>query len=448
MSLHPPSLGKLSPFIVLGSWFLLLSGAAAQSLDDSRSKARPGVVLVKPQAWSNEDQASAVEFSAFTDHSGYFVFATAKTPNLQVATAKIVKLVVYPDSPTSLTTAEQRAALQKSVDEFAALAEKYPPASKQFEKAAAPLKADMVKYDAGSVKEDGQWQLRSTYYKQKATALAELLRPELVAAPRIKEVDLNTNQYYLGLLDLAKAEPSVQSVVNGVQSLYDSLVRKADRDGLLDQLNSQTTGFDQATELIKKLKSLQPREDARANLFVQSWDKAVAAAGQLTKQITDTQALFESSMPETDDPSKPPVISADLAAGIDKLAAATRAFRSGSPPSAIRVPLQLADAMFSCEEKFPVLAKQMQARELLDAKALVDPLSSQVEIIGPKTSKALSVVQKKLTADIEKFQALRNEGKMLAGNNKPDAALKKFQMAYEIIPASDVAAQIDALNKK
>ena len=69
-------------------------------------------------------------------------------------------------------------------------------------------------------------------------------------------------------------------------------------------------------------------------------------------------------------------------------------------------------------------------------------------IIGPKTSKALSGLQKQLAAGIEKFQALRNEGKMLAENDKIEEALKKYQAAYAIIPAKDVAAQIDALKKQ
>ena len=448
MSFHLPSFGKFIPFSVLSSWVLLSSGAAAQSMDDPRTRTNPGVALVKPQAWSNDDQVAVVEFSAFTDHSGYFEFRTSKSPNFQIATAKIVKLVVYPDSPPSLTNAEQRAALQKSIDEFAALSEKYPSAVRQLERASAPLKADIDKYDAGNVKDDGRWQLRSAYYKQKATALADLLRPELVSAPRIKEVDLTTNQYFLGLQDLAQAEPSVRSVVESVRALYESLVRKSDREELLNQLNSQVITFDQATELIKKLKALQPREDARSNLFVQSWDTAVANAGQLTKQITDTQVQFESSMPAPEDSAKPPVISPGLAASLDKLAGAAKAFRSGSPPTAIRVPLQLADAMLACGEKFPALGKQIQAREYLDAKALLDPLINQVEIIGPKTSKALTGVQKKINADIEKFQALRNEGKMLAENDKIEAALKKYQQAYAIIPAKDVAAQIDALKKQ
>ncbi|MEI8311906.1 MAG: hypothetical protein WCH98_14250 [Verrucomicrobiota bacterium] len=448
MSLHLASVGKFIPFSVMSSWVLLSSGAAAQSMDDSRSRSKPGVVLVKPQAWSNDEQASVVEFSAFTDHSGYIEFRTAKAPNFQVATAKIVKLVVYPDSPPSLTTAEQRATLQKSIDEFAALSEKYPAAVRQLEKAAAPLKSDVAKYDAGNVKDDGQWTLRSAYYKQKATALADLLRPELVSAPRIKEVDLTANQYFLGLQDLAQAEPSVRTVVESVRALYDSLVRKSDREELLNQINSPVITFDQAVELVNKLKALQPREDARANLFVQSWDTAVANAGQLTKQITDTQAQFESSMPAPEDSAKPPVISPDLAVSLEKLAAAAKAFRSGSPPTAIRVPLQLADAMLACGEKFPALGKQIQAREFLDAKALIDPLTNQAGIIGPKTSKALAGIQKKLNGDIEKFQSLRNEGKMLAENDKIEAALKKYQQAYAIIPAKDVAAQIDALKKQ
>jgi len=448
MSLHRPSLGIFLPFILLSCLVLLPLSAPAQIADGPRTKESPGLALVKPQAWSKDDQATVLEFLGFTDHSGYCEFRTARVPNYQVASAKIVKLVVYPESPKSLTTAEQRAFLQKTVDDFAALSAKFPSATRQLDKAAAPLKADAAKYDAGNVKDGGQWLLRSVYYRQKATALADLLRPELIAAPRIKEVDLTMNQYYLGLQDLAKAEPSVSGVVEGIRSLYQSLARKADRDTLLNQLNSPTIGFDQAVDLVKQLKALQPGEDARANLFVQSWDTAIANAGKLTKQITDAQKQFEAAMPVSVDSVKAPAISPELSANLDALADAVKSFRSGSPPPAIRVPLHLADAMRTCGEKFPGLAKQIQAREFLDAKSVLDPLTNQVDIIGPKTAKALSVLQKKLAAEIEKFQTLRNEGKMLAENDKIEEALKKYQAAFAIIPAKDVAAQIDALKKQ
>jgi len=406
------------------------------------------MALVKPQAWSNEDQASAVEFFAYSDHSGYYEFRTAKYPNYQVPVSKIVKLVVYPDSPQSLTNAEQRATLQKTIEEFAALATRFPSAARQLAKAAEPLKSDAAKYDGGSVKDGGQWLLRSTYYRQKAAALADLLRPELLSAQKIKEVDLTVNQYFLGLQDLAKAEPSVKPVVESVRSFHESLVRKNDREELMAQINSPTITFDQATELVKKLKALQPREDARANLYVQSWDTAVANAGQITKQITDTQAQFESAMPTPDDSGKVPAIPPELASSLDKLAASAKAFRSGSPPPAIRVPLQLADAMLACAGKFPDLGRQIEAREFLDAKVSLDPLTNQADIVGPKTSKALAELQKKLNSDIEKYQNLRNEAKLLAENDKIEAALEKYQQAYKIIPAKDVAAQIEVLKKQ
>jgi len=448
MSLHRPSLGKYFLFILPGCLALLPLCAPAHIADAPHTKDSPGLALVKPQAWSNDDLATVLEFLGFTDHSGYCEFRTAKTSNYQVSTAKIVKLVVFPESPQSLSTAEQRAALQKTIDEFASLSAKFPSATRQLDKAAAPLKADAAKYDAGNVKDRGQWILRSVFYRQKATALADLLRPELIAAPRIKEVDLATNQYYLGLQDLAKAEPSVSGVIAGIRSFYQSLVRKADRDALLAQLNSPSLVFAQAADLVKQLKALQPGEDARANLFVQSWDTAVANAGKLTKQITDAQTQFEAAMPATADSIKAPAISPELSADLDALADAVRSFRSGSPPPAIAVPLQLADAMRTCGEKFPGLAKQIQAREFLDAKGVLDPLTSQADIIGPKTAKALSALQKKLAAEIEKFQALRNEGKLLAENDKIEEALKKYQAAFAIIPAKDVAAQIAALKKQ
>ena len=153
-------------------------------------------------------------------------------------------------------------------------------------------------------------------------------------------------------------------------------------------------------------------------------------------------------MPATVDSAKVPAIPPELSSSIESLADAVKAFRSGTPPAAIHVPLQLADAMRICWEKFPALSKQVQAREFIDAKSVLDPMINQVDIIGPKTSKALTGLQKKLAAGIEKFQILRNEGKMLAENDKIEEALKKYQAAFAIIPAKDVAAQIDLLKKQ
>lgn len=419
----------------------VLASALAQNSSD-----RAGIALVKPQAWSNDSQATVLEFLDFADHTGYYEFRTSRSPKYQVATSKIVKLVIFPQAQSSLSSAGERAALQSVIDDFAALSARFPSAARQLNAAAAILKADAAKYDAGNVKQDGSWVTRSAYSNQKAQELANLVRPELIAEPNIRDIDLSTNQYYVGLQELAKSDPSVKPVVDGVRSLYQSLVRKADRDDLLNQLNSPTLGFDEASALVSKLKALQPGEDARASLFVKSWDAAVAKAGELRKMITDVQTQFEAAMPAAGD--EVPEIPKELTATVDKVSAAARSFRAGSPPSAIQVPLQLSDSMVAVAAKLPGVAKQIGARELLDAKATLDALSNQADVIGIRTAKIIAALQKKLTTDIEKFQALRNEAKMLAENDKIEGAIKKYQAAFAIIPAKDVSAQIDILKKQ
>jgi len=437
-----PNLSLLPAFASL--WLTLISPLAAQSPGDAGQK--PGIAMVKPQAWSKDDQAAALEFQAVSNHTGYYQFRTEKNPAYQVPSAKVVTLIFFPVSPAEITSAPQRAALQKTIDDLAASGKRFPSAARAVDQAVAPLKSDAEKFDAGSVKVNGQWISRAVYFQQKAGALADLLRPEILAAPKIKDFDLAADQYFIGLQELASSEASVRPVIAGIQSLYDSVVRKQDRAELLRQLNAGGLTFDQAAELVKKLKTLQPQEDAAANLFVQSWDTATGKASQLTAQIKEVQGQFESSMPEAG-PSVP-ALSPELAASIGKMADAVRQYRSGTPPAAIQVPLQTADAMVAFADNLPVLDKRIKARELLDAKSILDPLLRQAELIGPKTSAAIAGTQKNVNGDVEKFLILRNEAKMLADGDKIEEALKKYEQAYAIVAAKDVAAQIEALKKQ
>jgi hypothetical protein len=43
---------------------------------------------------------------------------------------------------------------------------------------------------------------------------------------------------------------------------------------------------------------------------------------------------------------------------------------------------------------------------------------------------------------------LREEAKMLADNEKIEEAVKKYEEAFAVIPAKDVAAQIETLKKQ
>jgi hypothetical protein len=389
-----------------------------------------------------------LEFQAVSNHTGYYQFRTAKAPAYQVPTSKVVTLIFFPESPAEITSSAQRAALQKTIDDFAVAGRRFPSAASAVDQAVAPLKSDAEKFDAGSVKVNGQWISRAVYFQQKAGALADLLRPEILSAPKIKDFDLSADQYFIGLQELASSEPSVRPVIAGIQSLYDSMVRKQDRGELLRQLNAGGLTFEQAAELVKKLKTFQPQEDAAANLFVQSWDLATGKASQLTAQITAVQAEFEASVPAAVDATSAPVLTPELGAAIGKMADAVRQYRSGSPPAAIQVPLQTADAMVALADNLPVLDKRIKARELLDAKSIVDPLLRQADLIGPKTSATLAGIQKKVNGDVEKFLLLRNEAKMLADGDKIEEALKKYEQAYAIVAAKDVATQIEALKKQ
>ncbi|MEI6032647.1 MAG: hypothetical protein WCS65_00020 [Verrucomicrobiae bacterium] len=433
----------------LAAFSLLLCAAhlCAQAVGPGGAQEKPGIAMIKPQAWSKDDQATVLEFQAVSNRTGYYQFRTAKQPAYQVASSKVVSVILYPELPGSITTAGQRAALQKTLDEFAATTKKFPSAERLIGQAIDPLKADAAKYDEGNIKENGAWILRGVYSKTKAASLAALIKPEILAAPKIKDFDLATNHYFVGLKELSESEPSIRPIMAGVQSLYDSLVRKEERSIILQQLHSDSLSLDQAAALVAKLKTLCPQEEAAANLYIQSWDTATSKAEALTAQINEVQGRFETSVWQAS-ASAPPSIAPELAASLQQMSESARQFRAGSPPPIIRVPLPLADAMSAFGENLPALAGQIKARELFEAKARLDLLVGQARLIGPKTSAALAEIRKQVNGDVGKFLVLRDEGKMLVDNQKFSEALKKYELAYEVVPSQEIAAQMDALKKQ
>lgn len=436
--------------------FVLVAGPAflnGQTSDGFRATEKGGVALVKPQAWSPDDQISVVEFLSFTDRSvktspgaGYFELRTAKNPNVQIAAARIVKLIVFPDAPKDLTEPAQRADLQKMIDEFEGLSTRVPEARSAIAPSLALLKAEAAKYDGGSVKEDGVWVPRTVYFKKKAGALVELLKTEMTESGNIRSFDLENNQYFLGLQDLAAAEKSVQPMVAGVQSLFGSMKRQAERSAVMTKLRAPGLDRAGAEELVAQLNRLQPAEDKEAAAFLQSWNSAIAGAGNVTRLIEEAQAAFENGLTIGDD--KVPVVPGDVADKVRLVAASLDQFRAGHPPVQIKVPAGSADAMSACVARLPSVGTQMKARQFLEAKSILDPLVEQAPSIGPKTVAALAGVQSVVTTQIERFQALRNEAKMLADSDKIEQAIKKYEEAFAVIPDKDLTARIEALKKQ
>ncbi len=435
---------SIFPFLATAVLLSCVGLLDAQSLDGDK----PGIALVKPQAWSKDDQATVLEFQSASNHTGYYQFRTSRNPAQQVTSAKVVAVIIYPDVPNSITSAAKREELQKVIDEFTTSQKRFPSAARQLGQALAPLKEDAAKFDAGSIKENGEWVPRGAYFQKKAATLADFIKPEILSAPKIKDLVLEEDQYFVGLKELAATEPSVNSVIKGVQSLYDSRVRKDERDSLLVQLKAPAISYEAATPLIAKLRTLQPQEDATANLFLQSWDAAVGKAGDLTKTIQGVQSDFEAAMGPLADSPDTPALPPALVESLSGMTASVKQYRAGSPPTMIQVPLPLADAMTSFGENLPVLQKRIAEKSLLDAKTSLDTLVRHAAMIGTNTAAAISGVQQRVNADVAKFLALREEAKMMADNDKIEEALKKYGEAYEIIPEKGIADQIETLKKQ
>ena len=408
---------------------------------------------MKPQAWSPDDQISVVEFLSFTDRSvktspgaGYFELRTAKNPSVQIAAARIVKLIVFPDAPKALMEPAQRAELQKMIDDFEGLSTRVPGARSAIAPSLTMLKSEAAKYDAGSVKENGVWVPRAVYFKKKAGALVELLKAEMTESGNIRSFDMENNQYFLGLQDLAAAEKSVQPMIAGVQSLYETMKRQAERSAVMARLRAAGLDRAGAEDLVAQLKQLRPSEDKEASAFLQSWNSAVASAGNLTRQIEEAQAAFESGLVIGEE--KVPVVPGEVADKVRLVAASLDQFRAGRPPVQIQVPAGSADSMSACVARLPSVATQIKARQYLEAKSILDPLVGNASSIGPKTVAALAGVQSLVTTQIERFQALRDEAKMLADSDKIEQAIKKYEEAFAVIPDKDLTSRIEVLKKQ
>lgn len=415
---------------------------------------KAGFALVKPQAWSPEDQVTIMEFSSFQDRSvktspgaGYFDFRTAKSPSVQVPAARLVKLVIFPDAPVTLMSKSQRAELQKVVEDFESISGRIPGARKMLEPSLAMLKADAAKYDAGNLKEDGVWTPRPAYYKKKAAALVELLRPELQLAKSAGDFDLESNQYFLGLQDLAIEEPTIQPMVESMRALHEVAKRKEARANLMGKLKAPGIEFSDAEALVTQLKTMKPEEDPAAAVFLKSWDSSVAAAGGVRAQIDATKTAFEAAM-ATPAEGEVPVVPDAVAEQVRVTAAAVDQFRAGNPPASVKIPSDISDAMAACVARLPSVRTQVKARQYLEAKTILDPLVESAPQIGPNTVAVLGVLQRSVTTQIERFRTLRDEAKMLADSDKIEAAIKKYEEAFATIPEKEIAAQIEALKKQ
>ncbi len=447
------TIGCRTVLLICGLFSCLLP-LGAQDVDGTSWQEKTGFALVKPQPWSPENLATVVEFQAFTDRTvkgrqiaGYFVFRNGKTADSQVPAGKMVKLVVFPPVPAQIARAEQRAALKKIIDEHAALGVQFPAAVPVLEKYLTVLRSDAAKFDAGSVKDEGKWIPGADYRKKKADELANLLRMEITGAQRVRDLNLTNNQYYVGLEDLAKTEPSLKAQLDGVRAQYESLRRKEERNELLAKLRAPDPGFENCELYVRTLKTLKPEEDPAARQFIELWDRSLAKAAKLGSKVEELKQSFEKEMAGKKDPAGSAVVGDDIAARIHVVSQELNDYRAGSPPSVIQIPAAQAEALVACSAGLAGLAKQLEAREYFDAKVTIAGLVAPAETVGPKTVAVVEGLQNLANSEIAKFQSLRDEAQAMQSSGKVNEALMKYREAWAVMPDKDVASTIETLKK-
>ena len=428
-----------------------------QSPDGFTVQERPGVALVKPQAWLSNDEAKVMEFQAFTDRTvkstagaGYYEFRTAQNPKVQVAASRIVKLIVYPDPNQypQLVKAEDRELIATEVNEMQSTLSEFPAIRSYLQPSLSKLQADLSRYDGGEVKVDGQWQSRESFLSAQINSLGTQVRGDIIRAKSVNSFDLASDTAYTSLQQLAKNSPGAQAMVTELSQLYAKRQRAEQRQDILDQLDQPSTNYVEARGAVERLRTMQPEEDPKSAAFLKKWDAEVAAMEALNTTAKPLAAALEKELTATSNLiQEPPQLPLDLGTKLAALSGQARLFLAGSPSPVLLVEGRQPIAIYKTMDGFQKMRILFQQKHFLEAKDIVDPLVSKSAFVGPQTARVVVALQSYVISQIEQFTKIREEANLLLDSGKQAEALAKFQAAYEIIPDSTVGDEITMLKK-
>ncbi len=440
----------------------LLLCVAAESLGSQPGNGfvvqqRAGVVFVKPQPWSRESEATVFEFQAFINRTadggsgaGYYEFQTKNADRRQIPTARIVKLVIYPDVQDfgDIVGPEDRRVLVSAIDELERVAAKYPSSRSYLEPSVGQLNDEIAQYDSGNVKSHGVWISRQTYVKRLATKLASQLKAEIDRARPPSSMNLENDPRFTGLMDLAETNSDAQRLVTEVSAHFEGLVRDEQRNDLLVKLGRPATTLSEAKAAVEQLKALRPSEDPKAASVVKTWDSGLATAEAARVEAEKISATLERELADFKAAEGLPNISAELDKQIFALNGRITRFMATKPPSQLVGTIQRAAAICDTEADFTKLKAILVGKQYLDAKDILDDLARRAVLIGPQTVRVVTILQRSTVEKIEEFTRLRAEGKLLAESGKKLEALEKFDAAFAVVPDAEVGQQISQLKQE
>jgi hypothetical protein len=418
---------------------------------------RPGVVFVKPQPWSRESEATVFEFQAFINRTadggfggGYYEFQTKNADRRQIPTARIVKLVIYPDVQEfgDVIGPQDRRVLVSAIEELERVAAKYPSSRAYLEPSIGKLNDEIAQFDSGMVKDQGIWMSRQTYIGRLATKLANQLKAEIARAQPPSSMNLEDDPRFVSLRDLAGTNADAQRLATEVSAHLEALVREEKRKDLLAKLARPTTTLSEAKAMVEQLTALRPSEDAKAAAFVKIWKSGLVTAEAASAEAEEICASLERELAELNAPEGLPTISAELDKQIFALKGRMTRFLATKPPSQLVEITQRAAAVCNTEADFTKLKAIFVGKQYLEAKDVLDDLARRAGLIGPQTVRVVAALQRSTLERIEEFTRLRAEGKLLAESGKKLEALERFDAAFAVVPDAEVGQQISQLKKE
>ena len=417
---------------------------------------RAGVVLVKPQPWSKDAEATVLEFQAFinrtadgTSGAGYYEFRTKNADRRQVPLGRIVKLVVYPDVQEfkEIVSPQDRQALISRIEEIKAVVAKFPASRNYLNPSIKKLNEELAQYDSGKVKTEGAWVSKQAFVKSNAIRLASLLKADIVRAKPPSSLDLEDDPKFIGLKELSETNPDAKRLAMELSALFEGLVRTEKRSVLLTRLGRSGTSLAEAEAALNQLKTLQPEEDSKSAECVKIWDSGIATVRATSGEAEKISRLLERELAIFSVGDAPPQISPELERQISAMSGTITRFLATNPPISLANAVRQAVAVCTAGADFKKLKPIFEEKRYIEAKDVLDDLAQYADLFGPETTRAISGLQREAVGKIEQFTRLRGEAKLLADSGNKPEALAKFEAAFSVIPDSDVGQQIAQLKQ-
>jgi hypothetical protein len=448
---------RLASFCSVLLWCATAPSLAAQSGSGFVLQKRAGVVFVKPQPWSRDSEATVFEFQGFINRTadggfgaGYYEFQTKNADRRQIPTARIVKLVIYPDVQEfgDVVGQQDRWVLVSAIEELERVAAKYPSSRSYLEPSIGKLNEELAQFDSGNVKSEGVWISRQTYIKRMATKLASQLKAEIARAQPPSSMNLEDDPRFISLKELAGTDVEAKRLATEVSTHLEALVREEKRRDLLAKLARPTTTLAEAKAMVEQLRALRPNEDPKAAAFVKTWNSGLVTAEAASAEAEEICASLERELADFNSPEGLPPISAELDKQIFALKGRITRFMATHPPNQLVGMTQRAAAICDTEADFTKLKAILVGKQYLDAKDVLDALAGRASLVGPQTVRVVATLQRSTVEKIEEFTRLRAEGKLLAESGKKLEALEKFDAAFAVVPDAEVGQQISQLKEE